>query len=63
MATLLNEALRLSGYFKSDARASTEDKVRRLVRRLHVPADDATIWMGLLRQIVWKLRPEQAPQP
>jgi tRNA/rRNA methyltransferase len=63
MATLLNEALRLSGYFKSDARASTEDKVRRLVRRLHLPAADATIWMGLLRQIVWKLRPEQAPQP
>jgi tRNA/rRNA methyltransferase len=56
MTMLLNEALRLSGYFKSGAPASTEDKVRRLVRHLNLPADDADLWLGLLRQIVWKLR-------
>ncbi|MBZ5598793.1 MAG: RNA methyltransferase [Acidobacteriia bacterium] len=56
MTTLLNEALCLSGYFKSDAPASTEDKVRRLVRHLNVTADDAELWLGLLRQIVWRLR-------
>jgi tRNA/rRNA methyltransferase len=56
VTALLNEALRLSGYFKSGAPASTEDKVRRLVRHLNLPAEDADLWLGLLRQIVWKLR-------
>jgi TrmH family RNA methyltransferase len=59
MTALLNETLRVSGYFKSGAPASTEDKVRRLVRHLNVPAGDAELWLGLLRQIVWKLRSEK----
>jgi tRNA/rRNA methyltransferase len=61
MTALLNEALRLSGYFKSGAPASTEDKVRRLVRHLNVPAADAELWLGLLRQMVWKLRSGEKP--
>jgi TrmH family RNA methyltransferase len=61
MTALLNEALRLSGYFKSGAAASTEDKVRRLVRHLNVPAADAELWLGLLRQMVWKLRSGEKP--
>ena len=31
-----------------------EEKVRRLVRRLRVPASDSDVWLGILRQIVWK---------
>jgi TrmH family RNA methyltransferase len=61
VTALLNEALRLSGYFKSGAAASTEDKVRRLVRHLNVPAADAELWLGLLRQMVWKLRSGEKP--
>lgn len=56
MTALLNEALQLSGYFKSGAPASTEDRTRRLVRRLNVPAGEVQLWLGMLRQIVWKLR-------
>jgi TrmH family RNA methyltransferase len=56
MTTVLNQALRLSGYFKTRAPASTEDRVRRLIRHLNVPAGESEIWLGLLRQIVWKLR-------
>lgn len=56
ITSLLNEALRLSGYFKSGTPASTEDKVRRLVRHLNIPADEAELWLGMLRQIMWKLR-------
>ena len=44
--------LRESGYVHS---ASTEAKTRRLVRRLNLPAHDAEIWLGMLRQIQWKL--------
>jgi len=52
----LLEALTLSGYVKPRAAASTEEKVRRMVRRLRIPASDADVWIGTLRQILWKLR-------
>jgi TrmH family RNA methyltransferase len=52
----LFEALTLSGYVKPHSAASTEEKIRRMVRRLAIPASDADVWMGILRQILWKLR-------
>ncbi|MBZ5646503.1 MAG: RNA methyltransferase [Acidobacteriia bacterium] len=52
----LLDALRESGYLKPRAAQPSEDKVRRLVRRLELRADDAEIWLGMLRQILWKLR-------
>jgi TrmH family RNA methyltransferase len=54
-ATLL-EALCASGYLKPQPAASTEEKVRRLVRRLSLPASDADLWLGMLRQMVWKMK-------
>jgi tRNA/rRNA methyltransferase len=53
---LLLDALRASGYLKPDAGASSEEKVRRLVRRLNLPAGDAEVWLGMLRQIGWKTK-------
>ena len=53
--TLL-DALYFSGYLKERRTPDAEEKIRRLVRRLRLPADDATVWLGMLRQIVWKLR-------
>ena len=35
--------------------ASTEMKIRRLVRRMDLSAHDAEIWLGILRQILWKI--------
>jgi TrmH family RNA methyltransferase len=58
---LLLDALRASGYLKPDARASAEEKVRRLVRRLNLPAGDAEVWLGMLRQIGWKMKKDLAP--
>jgi TrmH family RNA methyltransferase len=52
----LFEALTLSGYVKPHSAASTEEKMRRMVRRLAVPGSDADVWRGILRQILWKLR-------
>ena len=50
------DALRDSGYVKPRTEASTEDKVRRLVRRLSLQAGDVELWLGMLRQILWKIR-------
>jgi TrmH family RNA methyltransferase len=52
---MLLEALRASGYVNPRTAASTERKVRRLVRRLNLPARDTEVWLGMLKQILWKL--------
>ena len=53
---ILLDALHTSGYME---KLSGEDKdvpIRRFVRRLNLCSDDATILLGMLRQILWKLR-------
>jgi TrmH family RNA methyltransferase len=56
LTTVLLEALRASGYLKSQASANTEAKIRRRVRRLKLSAPDAEVWIGILRQMTWKMR-------
>ncbi len=56
---MLLDALRASGYVNPRTAASTTQKVRRLVRRLDLPARDAAVWLGMLKQILWKLRSEE----
>jgi TrmH family RNA methyltransferase len=53
--TLL-EALRRSEYVKPGTDASSEEKARRLVFRFNLDAPDATVLLGMMRQIVWRLR-------
>lgn len=55
VSTLLFDALQLSGYVKRGSEVSTKEKVRRMVRRLDLEADDAELWLGMLRKILWKL--------
>jgi len=56
ITAFLLQALNASGYVKPRTSSSTETKVRRLVRRLQLPAEDAVVWLGMLRQMAWKLR-------
>ncbi len=64
LTALLFEVLSLSGYVKPRIAASTEEKIRRLVRRLNLGARDAEIWLGMLKQIRWKLEhPDASPSP
>lgn len=63
LTSLLLDALKASGYVKnsqdlSKSRSATpiEEKVRRLVRRMDLSAEDAELLLGMLRQILWKLR-------
>jgi tRNA/rRNA methyltransferase len=52
----LYEALKISGYVKPGNDRVSENKVRRLMLRLNLEAMDAKVFLGMLRQIVWKLR-------
>lgn len=56
--TLL-EALYASGFVKVTTEANTEEKVRRLIRRLNVQASDTEMMLGMFRQILWKLKSEE----
>ena len=53
ITALLIEVLRRSGYINPVTAASTEEKIRRLVRRLDVAARDAPVLLGMLRQVLW----------
>ncbi len=59
---MLFDALRLSGFLDMRRVSDSELRIRRLVRRLNLPARDAVIWLGMLRQIVWKLRRAEPPE-
>jgi tRNA/rRNA methyltransferase len=51
ITNVLTEALLAAGYMKPEALPSTEEKVRRLIRRLSLSAADAELLLGMLRQI------------
>jgi len=51
----LLDALRRSGYINPVTSTSTEEKVRRLVRRMDIAGRDAPVLLGMLRQILWKI--------
>ncbi len=55
LTTLLLEVLRTSGYLLPQPPPSSEEKIRRLVRRLNLNDEDANSWLGMLRQIEWKM--------
>lgn len=55
ITTMLIEALRASGYLGERAIAAKEEKVRRMVRRLQLSSADAEVWLGMLRQMLWKM--------
>lgn len=56
IADLLVETMEHSGYLKDLTRESGEQKIRRLVRRMQLKEPDAAMWLGMLRQILWKLK-------
>jgi hypothetical protein len=53
---LATQVLQRSGYVHSISSAA---KIRRLIRRLELPAHDAEVWLGMFRQILWKLSEKQ----
>jgi len=55
LTEVLLESLHASGYLKPRARAATEEKIRRMVRRRNLSVEDTGLLLGMLRQISWKL--------
>jgi TrmH family RNA methyltransferase len=55
VTALLEEVLEHSGYVHARVEGSTRMKIRRLIRRMELNAHDAEVWLGMLRQIKWKL--------
>ena len=56
LTTMLIEVLEESGYTNRITAVSTEEKIRRWVRRLHITRRDGPLLLGILRQILWKFR-------
>jgi tRNA/rRNA methyltransferase len=52
----LFQVLDISGYVKPRAAAATEENLRRMLQRMQLDAKDTVLWLGILRQIAWKLR-------
>ena len=55
ITSILLDALRVSGYVKPGTEVVMEEKARRLVRGMNLQPGEATVWLGMLRQIAWKL--------
>lgn len=52
----LLDALAASGYVKPNTERATNAKIRQLVRRLHLSEDDATLLLGMVRKMLWKVK-------
>jgi TrmH family RNA methyltransferase len=63
LTRLLFEVLRASGYVKPRGARATEEKVRRMVRRMDLKAADAELWLGMLRQVAWKMGSNEKSSP
>jgi TrmH family RNA methyltransferase len=57
MEQALLEGLRISGYTKPGTEAATEEKVRKLLRRMTLWSEDAETWTGMLAKM--QLRPRK----
>jgi TrmH family RNA methyltransferase len=62
ITAMLLEALHASGYIGRRRVADIDERMRRLVRRLHIPARDTVLWLGILHQINWKLHRGGPPE-
>jgi tRNA/rRNA methyltransferase len=56
ISLVLFEALSISGYVQPSGEAAAQEKVRRLMRRLSLEKSDAEVWLGMMRQILWKTK-------
>jgi len=62
ITTLLLEALQTSGFLDRRRVSDADERIRRLVRRVHLPERDAVIWLGMLRQMLWKMNQGGKPE-
>jgi TrmH family RNA methyltransferase len=56
LTALLSEVLEATGYTKRHPSNCAEGQIRRLVLRMGNAGEDVAVWMGVLRQVLWKVR-------
>ncbi|HYM06936.1 MAG TPA: TrmJ/YjtD family RNA methyltransferase [Terriglobales bacterium] len=56
VTALLADVLSSSSYMLPQRAAETEQRIRRMVRRLKLSAQDVEAWLGILRHVQWQLR-------
>jgi tRNA/rRNA methyltransferase len=56
VTAVLTETLHTSEYTGVQSVESKEENIRRMLRRMQLSSEDASTWLGILRQILWKLR-------
>jgi TrmH family RNA methyltransferase len=54
LTATLTEALLTSGYLRGQGQ--NQEKIRRLVRRFKLSGEDAQLWLGMVRQMIWKMQ-------
>jgi tRNA/rRNA methyltransferase len=54
--SLFRETLEATGYTRRHPSNCGEAQLRRLVLRMGLTASDIPVWMGVLRQILWRSR-------
>jgi len=59
LTQVLLQSLQESGYVKQGGEGTTEENVRRLIRRLTLRSDDAELLLGMLRKVLWKIEQQR----
>ena len=56
ITALLADVLSTSSYMLPQRAAESEQRIRRMVRRIKLSAQDVEAWLGILRHVQWQLR-------
>ncbi len=56
LTMLLHEVLQKTEYTRHHPANSDESQIRRMALRMGLASSDVPVWMGILRQILWKVR-------
>jgi TrmH family RNA methyltransferase len=56
LLTLFTEVLEASGYTRHHPARSAASDLRRFLLRAQIDRTDIVVWLGILRQLLWKLR-------
>jgi len=56
MSEVLFESLQASGYVKPKTEKAMNVKLRQLVHRLRLSEEDATLLLGMMRKVLWKVK-------
>jgi tRNA/rRNA methyltransferase len=59
LTELWGSLLEATGYANRRESAADPDEIRRMIRRLNLNQSDARRWLGILRQLQWKISPNE----